>query len=89
MIAETLALERRDVDERLTRLESLERELELRATDADAANKLADDARKLKAQIATLQTCIEELRGTVAAEAKRSSATVIDLPTYRYPRDLN
>jgi hypothetical protein len=89
IIAETLALERRDVGERITRLEVLERELERRSVDADAAAKLGDGARKLKAEIATLQDCIAELRGVVANEAKRGSATVFDLPSFRYPKDLN
>jgi hypothetical protein len=42
-----------------------------------------------KAEIATLQGCIAELRGVVAAEAKRASPAVVDLPAFRYPRDLN
>jgi hypothetical protein len=85
VIAETLALERRDVDDRLTRLEILERDLERRTVDADACAKLSEDARKLRGEIATLQNCITDLRATVASEAQRG----VDLPSFRYPKDLN
>jgi hypothetical protein len=69
---------------RIEYLEVISAELERRAVDNDVAAKLADDARKLKVELATLHGCIEELRGVVAAEAKR---TVFALPSHRY--DLN
>jgi hypothetical protein len=70
---------------RIEYVEVVSRELERRALDPHVAEALGNDARKLKAEIATLQNCITELRGTVAAEAQRG----VDLPTFRYPRDLN
>jgi hypothetical protein len=94
IFAETIALERRDVDERVARLETriatletLGRELERRALDNNVVEKLSADACKMTAQVATLERCISDLRATVASEAQRGS--VIDLPTFRYPRDLN
>ena len=94
VIAELVAAGQRQ-DARIENLETLERELErrsavaeMRPLDYDVVEKLGDDARKPKAEIGVLQNCIDELRGVVSAEAKRGSATVIDLPTRRYPRDL-
>jgi hypothetical protein len=94
IMAEAIALERADYDAKLAKFEArieyvstVSRELEIRAIDPGVAAKLGDDARKLKAEIATLQNCIEELRGTVAAEAQRGS--VVDSPMQRYLRDLN
>ncbi len=49
--------------------------------------KLSADACKMTAQVAPLERCISDLRATVASEAQRS--TVVDLPAFRYPRDLN
>jgi len=86
LIAELVAAGERQ-DARIETLEILGRELERRALTNDVAEKLADDARKLKAEIATLQRCLDELRQVVSNEARRGS--VIDLPTFRYPRDLN
>ena len=53
----------------------------------DVVEKLSADACKMTAQVAPLERCISDLRATVASEAQRS--TVVDLPAFRYPRDLN
>ena len=94
IFAETIALERRDFNERVARLETriatLEtrgRELERRALDNNVVEKLSADACKMTAQVATLERCISDLRATVASEAQRGG--VVDLPAFRYPRDLN
>jgi hypothetical protein len=95
IIAELIALERADYDAKLAKfkvpveyLEVVQRELEVRALDPGVAERLGDDARKLKAEIATLERCITDLRATVASEAQRGS--VVDSSrTARYLRDLN
>jgi hypothetical protein len=96
ILPELIAAERADADAkiakleaRISTLETLERELERRALDYDVVEKLSDTAQKLQAQMVTVERCLGDLRATVANEAQRGSATVFDLPSFRYPRDLN
>jgi hypothetical protein len=85
VLPELIAAERADADAKITKLEAQISTLETRALDPGVAEALGNDARKLKAEIATLQNCISDLRATVANEAQRG----VELPTFRYPRDLN
>jgi hypothetical protein len=54
-----------------------------------AKAELSDEVKRLRLELSNLETTITELRGIIANEAQRSSATVIDLPSFRYPRELN
>jgi hypothetical protein len=62
---------------------------EMLAEERKAAKvELSDEVRRLRIELSNLETTIAEIRGIIAAEAQRSSATVIDLPN-PLRRDLN